>query len=251
LTNAISATEFYERAAKKTETRSHLPHTITALNCRNQLTLTVCFIASTRSDRHFNSRAVSDSLAGRAVLQWIKQNLRIKRFFGTSENAVKTQAWIALTVYVLVAIVRKRLGLSVSLHTMLQILSVTPFEKQSLLQLLKDAAIVESASGAVYVADRASRHTQDRGWPGCKCEILIPARLVVAANGDVFLADGVGTVREIGRWHREHGSLAASATGGTAIGSLPGSFSSPTSVIVMRSASGKARAQHRAMLCFR
>lgn len=76
--------------------------------------------------------------------KWIKQNLRIKRFFGTSENAVKTQVWIAVSVYVLVAIVRKRLELSVSLHTMLQILSVTPFEKQSLLQLLKDAATMES-----------------------------------------------------------------------------------------------------------
>ena len=76
--------------------------------------------------------------------KWIKQNLRIKRFFGTSENAVKTQVWIAVSVYVLVAIVRKRLGLSLSLHTMLQILSVMPFEKQSLFQLLKDAAIMET-----------------------------------------------------------------------------------------------------------
>lgn len=76
--------------------------------------------------------------------KWIKQHLRIKRFFGTSENAVKTQIWIAVSTYVLVAIVRKQLDLSLSLHTMLQILSVTPFEKQSLLQLLKEAATVES-----------------------------------------------------------------------------------------------------------
>ncbi|MGA7540618.1 MAG: IS4 family transposase [Steroidobacteraceae bacterium] len=76
--------------------------------------------------------------------KWIKQHLRIKRFFGNSENAVKTQVWIAVSVYVLVAIVRKRLGLSVSLHTMLQILSVTPFDNQSLLQLLKDAAALET-----------------------------------------------------------------------------------------------------------
>lgn len=76
--------------------------------------------------------------------KWIKQHLRIKRFFGTSQNAVKTQVWIAVSTYVLVAIVRKRLNLSLSLHTMLQILSVRPFEKQSLLQLLKDAAAVES-----------------------------------------------------------------------------------------------------------
>jgi Domain of unknown function (DUF4372)/Transposase DDE domain len=70
--------------------------------------------------------------------KWIKQHLRIKRFFGTSENAVKTQVWIAVATYVLVAIVKKRLKLDVSLHSLLQILSVTPFEKVSLLQLLTD-----------------------------------------------------------------------------------------------------------------
>jgi len=61
--------------------------------------------------------------------KWIKQHLRIKRFFGTSENAVKTQIWIAVSVYVLIAIIKKRLELDVSLHTLLQILSVTVFEK--------------------------------------------------------------------------------------------------------------------------
>ena len=61
--------------------------------------------------------------------KWIKQHLRIKAFYGTSENAVKTQIWIAVSVYVLVAIVRKRLGLEASLYQMLQILSVTLFEK--------------------------------------------------------------------------------------------------------------------------
>jgi IS4 transposase len=61
--------------------------------------------------------------------KWIKQHLRIKRFYGTSENAVKTQIWIAVSVYVLVAIVKKRLTLDASLHTLLQILSVTVFEK--------------------------------------------------------------------------------------------------------------------------
>ena len=61
--------------------------------------------------------------------KWIKQHLRIKRFYGTSENAVKTQIWIAVSVYVLVAIVRKRLGLETSLYTLLQVLSVTIFEK--------------------------------------------------------------------------------------------------------------------------
>lgn len=70
--------------------------------------------------------------------KWIKQHLRIKRFFGTSENAVKTQIWIAVAVYVLVAIIRKRLNLDLSLHAMLQILSVTPFENVPLIQLLTD-----------------------------------------------------------------------------------------------------------------
>jgi hypothetical protein len=66
--------------------------------------------------------------------KWIKQHLRIKAFYGTSENAVKTQIWIAVSVYVLVAIVRKRLDLELSLYQILQILSVTLFEKTPVLQ---------------------------------------------------------------------------------------------------------------------
>jgi Domain of unknown function (DUF4372)/Transposase DDE domain len=69
--------------------------------------------------------------------KWIKQHLRIKAFFGTSENAVKTQVWIAVSIYVLVAIVRKRLGLEASLYESLQILSLTMFETTPLYQLLK------------------------------------------------------------------------------------------------------------------
>jgi len=69
--------------------------------------------------------------------KWIKQHLRIKAFFGTSENAVKTQIWIAVSVYVLVAIVRKRLSLDVSLYQILQILSVTLFEKTPILRALQ------------------------------------------------------------------------------------------------------------------
>ncbi len=61
--------------------------------------------------------------------KWIKQHLRIKRFYGTSENAVKTQIWIAVSVYVLVAIIKKRLGLEASLYTLMQVLSVAIFEK--------------------------------------------------------------------------------------------------------------------------
>jgi hypothetical protein len=68
--------------------------------------------------------------------KWIKQHLRIKAFYGTSENAVKTQIWIAISVYVLVAIVKKRLGIDHSLYKILQILSVSLFEKTDLYQLL-------------------------------------------------------------------------------------------------------------------
>ena len=73
--------------------------------------------------------------------KWIKQHLRIKAFFGTNENAVKTQIWIAISVYVHVAIVKKRLGVAASLYTILQILSLTLFEKTPLDQLLNDAAL--------------------------------------------------------------------------------------------------------------
>ena len=69
--------------------------------------------------------------------KWIKQHLRIKAFFGTSENAVKSQIWIAIAVYVLVAIVRKRLKLDATLYQILQILSVIPFEKTPILQALQ------------------------------------------------------------------------------------------------------------------
>jgi hypothetical protein len=68
--------------------------------------------------------------------KWIKQHLRIKAFYGTSENAVKTQIWTAISVYVLVAIVKKRLNLDLSLYTILQILSVSLFEKTPILQAL-------------------------------------------------------------------------------------------------------------------
>jgi hypothetical protein len=70
--------------------------------------------------------------------KWLKQHLRIKAFYGTSENAVKVQIWIAIAAYVLVAIVKKRLKIKESLYQMLQIISVTLFEKQPLLQVLTD-----------------------------------------------------------------------------------------------------------------
>ena len=89
------------------------------------------------------SRPVSHTPARRATnatarkqLFWIKQHLRIKAFFGTSENAVKTQIWIAISVYVLVAIIKKRLELPRTLYETLQILSLTLFERTPLDQLL-------------------------------------------------------------------------------------------------------------------
>jgi hypothetical protein len=68
--------------------------------------------------------------------KWIKQHLRIKSFFGTSQNAVKTQIWIAISTYVLVAIMKKRLRIDLTLYTILQILSITLFEKKTVLQAL-------------------------------------------------------------------------------------------------------------------
>jgi len=70
--------------------------------------------------------------------KWIKQHLRIKAFYGTTENAVKTQIWIAISIYVLIAIVKKQLKLERSLYTILQILSVTVFQKTPILQALSD-----------------------------------------------------------------------------------------------------------------
>jgi transposase len=79
--------------------------------------------------------------------KWIKQHLRIKAFYGTSENAVKTQIWIAVSVYVLVAIVRKRVGLDASLYQILQILSLTLFEKTPILQALQASDSQEESLG--------------------------------------------------------------------------------------------------------
>lgn len=77
--------------------------------------------------------------------KWIKQHLRIKCFYGTSENAVKTQIWTAVSVYVLIAIIRKRLGIQASLYTLLQVFSVTLFEKMPLnSDFLKNADALEN-----------------------------------------------------------------------------------------------------------
>ena len=80
--------------------------------------------------------------------KWIKQHLRIKAFYGTSENAVKSQIWIAVSVYVLVAIVRKRLGIHLSLYSFLQVLSLTLFEKMPILQAFEDIDSEEDTGAA-------------------------------------------------------------------------------------------------------
>jgi hypothetical protein len=80
--------------------------------------------------------------------KWIKQHLRIKAFYGTSENAVKTQIWIAVSVYVLVAIIRKRLKLDASLYTLMQVFSVTVFEKASI-----ESVILQTVDGSEPVMD--------------------------------------------------------------------------------------------------
>ena len=76
--------------------------------------------------------------------KWIKQHLRIKKFYGTSENAVKSQIWIAVSVYVLVAIVKKRVNLDASLYTLLQIFSLTLFEKMPIQQAFAAKAPIQN-----------------------------------------------------------------------------------------------------------
>ena len=86
--------------------------------------------------------------------QWIKQHLRVKRFFGTSENAVKLQLWIAVSVYVLVAILRKRLAIDTPLYTIMQILSVMPCEQIPLAEALpleRHASATPSAPGQLHL----------------------------------------------------------------------------------------------------
>ncbi|MCH8841565.1 MAG: transposase, partial [SAR324 cluster bacterium] len=78
--------------------------------------------------------------------RWIKQHLRIKAFYGTSPNAVKTQIWIAISIYLLVAIVKKQLGLPASLHTILQILETNIFEKRPIFQIVGEALKQETDS---------------------------------------------------------------------------------------------------------
>jgi hypothetical protein len=106
---------------------------------------------SVETDKHFIFLTNNFSVAALTVaslyrrrwqielfFKWIKQHLRIKRFFGTSANSVKTQIWIGVSIYVLIAIIKKRLGLKQSLYTILQILSLSLFEKMPILSLFED-----------------------------------------------------------------------------------------------------------------
>jgi hypothetical protein len=81
--------------------------------------------------------APRQSFTRQLFFKWIKQHLRIKAFFGTSQNAVRTQIWIAVSIYVLVAIVKKELHLTASLYQILQVVSVTIFERVPILQALQ------------------------------------------------------------------------------------------------------------------
>ena len=80
-------------------------------------------------------------MANRVIFQWIKQHLKVKTFWGTSENAVKTQIWVAICTYLLVAIAKKKCGSERSLYEILQILSVSPFDKTPINQLLTSSEL--------------------------------------------------------------------------------------------------------------
>jgi hypothetical protein len=117
--------------------QQHFPTTIRRIKIKDAEGKTLVFLTN-----HLDlpAQSIADLYRCRWQIElffkWIKQHLRIKSFFGTSENAVKSQIWIAVSVYVLVAILRKRLNITASLYEMLQILSLTMFERMALNQLL-------------------------------------------------------------------------------------------------------------------
>ncbi len=117
--------------------QQHFPTTIRRIKIKDVEGKTLVFLTN---HLDLSAQSIADLYRCRWQIElffkWIKQHLRIKSFFGTSENAVKSQIWIAVSVYVLVAILRKRLNIAASLYEMLQILSLTMFEKMALNQLL-------------------------------------------------------------------------------------------------------------------
>ena len=102
-------------------------------------------------------RVIANLYKGRWQIElffkWIKQHLLIKAFYGTSVNAVKTQIWIAISVYILIALVKKKLDLEISLYTFLQILSVSVFEQVDILQLVMNSAGMNTES---YICNQFS-----------------------------------------------------------------------------------------------
>jgi len=129
----IVLTSFYP--AKEYPEKLRRVHYVDQETEQNLVFLTNCFTLPAITIAHLYKCRWQVEL----FFKWIKQHLRIKAFFGTTENAVKTQIWIAISVYVLVAIIKKQLNLDLSLYTILQILSVTSFEKVSILQVLIEA----------------------------------------------------------------------------------------------------------------
>lgn len=117
--------------------QQHFPTTIRRIKIKDTEGKTLVFLTN---HLDLSAQSIADLYRCRWQIElffkWIKQHLRIKSFFGTSENAVKSQIWIAVSVYVLVAILRKRLNITASLYEMLQILSLTMFERMALNQLL-------------------------------------------------------------------------------------------------------------------
>src|SRR6185312_7816382 len=116
------------------DARQHYPERLRRVRCRDaETSKTLVFLTN-----NFDLPALTIAALYKnrwqveLFFKWIKQHLRIKQFYGTSENAVKTQIWIAVSVYVLVTIVKQRLGLEASLYTLMQVLSVTIFEKMPL-----------------------------------------------------------------------------------------------------------------------
>ena len=120
----------------------HYPDTLRRIRIKDVEGKTLVFLTNNTS---LPAQTIADLYRSRwrieLFFKWIKQHLRIKSFFGTTENAVKSQIWIAVSVYVLVAIIKKRLNLDVSLYEMLQILSLTMFERTPLDQLLTKTAL--------------------------------------------------------------------------------------------------------------
>ena len=147
--------------------------------------------------------------------KWIKQHLRIKQFYGTSENAVKTQIWIAVSVYVLVAIVKKRLDLDASLYTLLQILSVTLFEKMPIHQALDQGSQFTGFDFTGVLKNAGVRISMD-GRGRCMDNIFIERLWRSLKYEAVYLhelTDGFAAERVIGEWidfyntERPHSSL--------------------------------------------